>query len=93
MERALKDLEAEYVQAGKEDLFRALQPFIVGEAEHGDYAAAAASLELTDGNARQCVLRMRRRYGERLRQRIRETVETEEAVEEELRSLSAALSG
>jgi len=93
LEGALKDLEAEYAEAGKADLFRALQPFIVGEAEHGDYATAAASLELTDGNARQCVLRMRRRYGERLRERIRETVETEDAVEEELRSLSAALSG
>ena len=70
-----------------------LQPFIVGEAEHGDYAGVAASLELTEGNARQWVLRMRRRYGERLRERIAETVETDAAVEEELRSLQAALSG
>ena len=93
LEGAMKDLEAEYTQAGKADLFRALQPFIVGEAEYGDYGAAAASLELTDGNARQCVFRMRRRYGERLRERIRETVDTEAAVEEELRSLYAALSG
>lgn len=93
LDGALKDLEAEYVQAGKAQMFRALQPFIVGEAEHGDYASVAASLELTEGNARQWVLRMRRRYGERLRERIAETVESAAAVEEELRSLYAALSG
>ena len=92
LEAAMKDLEAEYARADRAELFRVLQPFIVGQAEHGDYAAAAASLELTEGNARQWVLRIRRRYGERLRERIAETVETEAAVEEELRSLYAALS-
>ena len=91
LEGALKDLEAEYTQAGKAELFRVLQPFMVGESERGDYPAAAASLELTDGNARQCVLRMRRRYGERLRERIADTIEDPAAVEGELRSLYAAL--
>jgi RNA polymerase sigma-70 factor (ECF subfamily) len=93
LEAAMKDLEAEYTRADRVQLFCVLQPFIVGEAQHGDYAAAAASLELTEGNTRQWVLRMRRRYGERLRERIAETVETPEEVEEELRSLYAALSG
>jgi RNA polymerase sigma-70 factor (ECF subfamily) len=93
LEAAMKDLEAEYARADRAELFRVLQRFIVGEAGHGDYAGAATSLELTEGNARQWVLRMRRRYGERLRERIAETVETDAAVEEELRSLYAALSG
>jgi RNA polymerase sigma-70 factor (ECF subfamily) len=92
LEGALKDLETEYARADKANLFRALEPFIVGEVEHGDYAAVAASLGISEGNARQCVLRMRRRYGQRLRERIAETLETEDAVEEELRSLYAALS-
>jgi len=89
----MKDLEVEYTRGDQAEAFRVLQPFIVGEAEHGDYAAAAASLGLTEGNARQRVFRMRHRYGQRLRERIADTVETDEAVEEELRSLYAALSG
>ena len=93
LEGAMKDLEAEYVRAGKEELFRVLQSFIVGEAERGDYAQAAESLGLTEGNARQWVKRMRDRYGERLRERIAETVKSKSAVEEELRSLRAALTG
>jgi RNA polymerase sigma factor (sigma-70 family) len=93
LEAAMKDLEEEYARAGKEKVFRVLQSFIVGEAERGDYTQAAASLGLTEGNARQLVSRMRQRYGERLRSRIAETVDSDAAVEEELRSLYAALSG
>ncbi len=93
LEAATKDLEEEYTRGGQSEAFRVLQPFIVGDAKHGDYAAAAASLGLTEGNARQRVLRMRRGYREKLRARVADTVETEAAVEEELRSLFAALSG
>ena len=93
LEEAMKDVEAEYVRAGKAELFRVLQPFIVGEAERGGYTQAAELLGLKEGNARQWVKRIRDRYGERLRERIEETVESKEAVEEELRSLYIALSG
>ena len=93
LESAMTDLMAEYGRAGKEALFSTLQPFIVGEAAHGDYAGAAAALDMTEGAARVWVHRIRRRYGDKLRERIAETVETDAAVEEELRSLYAALSG
>jgi len=93
LEGTMKDLEAEYAQGGKANVFSVLQPFITGEAERGDYAEVAKTLGLTEANARQSAKRMRDRYSERLRERIAETVETKEAVEEELRSLYAALSG
>src|SRR5687767_4810067 len=49
LETAMKDLEAEYARAGKAELFRVLQAFIVGEAERGAYTQAAAALGLTEG--------------------------------------------
>ena len=90
---AMADLKAEYAQAGQAEILEVLEPFVVRDAAYGGYSEAAARLKMTEGNARQWASRIRQRYGECIRARIAETVDSEAAVEEELRSLYAALAG
>ena len=90
---AMRDLQSEYERAGKAELLEVLQAFIARDAEHGSYSTVAERLGMTEGNARQWAHRIRQRYGQLIRERIAETVDSDEAVEEELRSLHAALGG
>lgn len=90
IQSTMEDLKSEYERAGKGRLFEVLQAFVAGEGKDIGFAEAAAALGLTEGNARQMAHRMRLRYGELLRDGIRETVDSEEALEEELRNLHAA---
>lgn len=91
IESTMGDLKSEYERVGKARLFAVLQAFIVGEAENMTYADAARCLAISEGNARVWVHRIRQRYGELLRQRIAETVDSQAALDEEVRSLYAAL--
>ena len=91
--RATEDLKSEYARAGKAELLEVLQACIGRDAAHGSYSAVAERLGMTEGNARQWAHRIRQRYGQLIRERIAETVDSEGAVEEELRSLYAALGG
>jgi RNA polymerase sigma-70 factor (ECF subfamily) len=91
LDQAKEDLKSEYKSAGKHKLLEVLQAFIVGENEHTSYAEASAILEMSEGAARVWVHRIRYRYGELVRKRIAETVDSEAAVEEELRTLCSVL--
>jgi RNA polymerase sigma factor (sigma-70 family) len=93
LEQAKEDLKGEYDSVGKGKFLEVLESFIVGEAEHASYAKAAGILGLSEGAARVWVHRIRRRYGELVRKRIANTVNSETAVEEELKTLYAVLSG
>lgn len=90
---AMEDLKSEYMRAGKADLLEVLEAFIARDPEHGSYSEAGRCLGITEGNARQWAHRIRQRYGQLIRERIANTVDSEAAVEEELRSLHAALGG
>jgi len=92
LEKARLDLQSEYERAGKRQVLDVLQAFLVGDADES-YADAAIALGLSEGATRVWVHRIRRRYGELLRKPIAETVDSEAAVDEELRSLYAALGG
>jgi len=92
LEKARLDLQSEYERAGKRQVLDVLQAFLVGDADES-YADAAIALSLSEGATRVWVHRIRRRYGELLRKQIAETVDSEAAVDEELRSLYAALGG
>jgi len=92
LEKARLDLQSEYERAGKRQVLDVLQAFLVGDADES-YADAAIALGLSEGATRVWVHRIRRRYGELLRKQIAETVDSEAAVDEELRSLYAALGG
>jgi RNA polymerase sigma factor (sigma-70 family) len=92
VDRVLALLREEYRAAGKEDLMAKLEPSLTQEASPGRYADWAANLGLSEGAARVAQHRLRRRFGELLRDEIAGTVATPAEVDEEIRHLFAVIS-
>ena len=78
-------------RAGKSRQFEALRPALLGGAERVPYAQIAAALGLTEEAARAAAHRLRRRYRELLREEVARTLDDPAEVDEEIRSLFAAL--
>lgn len=91
LERVLARLREEFAATGKTRLFERLKDFMAGERDDAGYAHAAAELDMTEGNVKVAVHRLRKRYRERLREEIAQTVASPAEVEEEIRHLFAAL--
>jgi RNA polymerase sigma factor (sigma-70 family) len=89
LEHVMNRLEREYAKQGKRERFEKLKPFLVGD--EPPYETLAAELGEAAGALRQQVFRMRRRYRDLLREEISNTVATPADVDDELRSLFAAL--
>jgi RNA polymerase sigma factor (sigma-70 family) len=90
-ERAIADLQAIYTADGKSKLYNALKDFLSSEAGDGDYARIGKELEMSNGAVAAAVHRMRQRYREVVRAQVARTVANDGEVEEEMRSLLAAL--
>ncbi|HYE31852.1 MAG TPA: sigma-70 family RNA polymerase sigma factor [Methylomirabilota bacterium] len=84
-------LEAEARRDGLEERFAELKKFLQGDGQAGSYQAAAAKLGLSEPAVKSAIFRMRRRYGEILREEIGETVASPGEVESEIRHLIAVL--
>lgn len=91
LERVLLRLEADYAEAGKTPLFEALRSHLAGDSDRAPHAELAATLGMGEGAVRVALHRLRRRYRERLRAEIAETVETPEEVDDEIRHLFESL--
>ena len=91
-DRALGHLREQYVAAGKTGLFDRLQKFLSSEASDGEYARLGAELEMSAGAMAAAVHRLRQHYRKLVREEVAQTVATPAEVEEEIRSLLAALS-
>jgi RNA polymerase sigma factor (sigma-70 family) len=89
LDAVLTGLRAEYATAGQEMLFDRLKSSLTGDAT--PYADLAAELGITEGAVKVAAHRLRRRYRDRLRAAIAETVASPDDVEEEIRDLFAAL--
>jgi DNA-directed RNA polymerase specialized sigma24 family protein len=87
LECALDRLRTEYSST---DFFR-LKPFLLGDAAHGQLAAAARQLATSEGSLKLAVHRMRKRFREKLRAEIANTVSDPALVDEEIRYLVAVL--
>jgi RNA polymerase sigma-70 factor (ECF subfamily) len=92
LDQVLAQLRQEFQVAGKTETFEALKIFLTGEKKPAAYAELATKLRTTEPALKMAVSRLRQRYGELLRAEIANTVSGPEEVEEELRSLFAALS-
>ena len=89
---AFDRLAQEYRTSGKGPLFAALAVFILGSGEPlPSYDALAGSLGITAVTLRSHVARLRERYREILRDEVRRTVGSAQAVDEELRELLRVL--
>lgn len=92
LDRGLQRLRGEYVNAGRLPLFEALQPLISGGVRGPGYAKLGEELGMSESAVTVSMHRMRKRYGQLLREEIAETVETEAEVEAELRHLITVVS-
>lgn len=64
----LERLRKEYHTAGKGPLFEAIQIYLEGDRGQAPYAEVCRTLGLGESAVKMSVLRLRRRYGELLRQ-------------------------
>ncbi len=92
LSRTLQCLAHEYDAKGQRAVFDAVKGVLQGDALDRSYAEIAASVGTTEGALKVVVLRMRRRFGELLRQVVSNTVMASADVEAELRALTEALS-
>ncbi len=89
---ALERLSADYRSEAKEKLFNELRIFLAGSsAPPPAYSDLADRLSMTESTLRSHVTRLRARYREVLRAEVRQTVDTEAEVDEELRELLRVL--
>jgi RNA polymerase sigma factor (sigma-70 family) len=90
--RVLGRLREDYEAAGKGRLFEALKGQLTGDGT-APYAALGEELGMTQAAVKTAVHRLRRRYGELLREEIGETVATQAEIDSEIQALFRALAG
>jgi DNA-directed RNA polymerase specialized sigma24 family protein len=91
LDLAVTRLEAESIMAGKAALVSHLLPTLTGGRSEVPFSAIAAELGITEGSVKMAASRLRRRYGEILREEIALTVADPADVDGEVRALFAAL--
>lgn len=89
--RARARLADEQAEAGKQAQWRVLEPHLASLDERGHGAGLAAELGASENAVRVALHRLRRRFGELVREEVRETVGIEGEVEDEVRLLWRAL--
>jgi RNA polymerase sigma-70 factor (ECF subfamily) len=92
LNRGMQRLREEYAKAGRLPLYERIQPIVSGSGGGLGHAQIAAELGMTEGAVTVSVHRMRKRYGQLLREEIAETVESEAEIESELRHLISVVS-
>jgi RNA polymerase sigma factor (sigma-70 family) len=91
LDQVLKQLEAEFADAGKAAIFAELKAFLSGESSGSTYVEIGKRLGMSEANMKVTVHRLRQRYRELLRLEIANTVDSPEAIDDEIRHLFAAL--
>jgi RNA polymerase sigma-70 factor (ECF subfamily) len=91
LELALARLEGEFTAAGRTDDFAVLKQFLTVSHAALDYRSAAARLNISEGNARVAVHRLRKRFRKLYREEITQTLPAGADLDAELRHLAAAL--
>lgn len=90
LELAWRLVEAEYMDNGKAEVFAALRPVISGRVDVPS-RAIAAELHVSEGAVNVAAHRLRRRFGEALREQIAMTLESNDDVDDEIALLQASL--
>lgn len=87
LERTRTRLRAEYDAAGRPTRFEVLAAYLPGGHPALSQAEVGRQLGLTEGTVKQEVFKIRRRFGELLREAVAQTVAHPEEVDEEIRYL------
>ena len=91
VETALSRLGSEMDEQGLRERYATLKPFLQGDGGGRSYADAAKKAGLSESATKTAIFRMRRRYGELIRDEIAQTVTSPAEVEEEIQALIALL--
>jgi len=91
LERVMDRLRSECVAARKGEMFEEVKEHLTGDAGGKSYRDIAAQFGTTEGAVKVTVHRLRRRFGELVREQVGRTVEKPEEINEEIRELFAAL--
>jgi RNA polymerase sigma-70 factor (ECF subfamily) len=91
LHRVMGRLQAEYVESGKGELFEDLSDFLTADGDTGSYAEIARRLQMTEGNLKVTIHRLRRRYRELMRKEVATTVEDPGQIDTEIELLISAL--
>jgi len=89
LERTMDHVRIQYEESGRSDLFAEIKGALGGTLE--PYHDIAQKLNMKEGAIKVAVHRLRQRYGEQLRLQIAHTIDDPSRVDEELKSLFAAL--
>lgn len=89
--RALACLEQEYQESGRGALFEELREFLGGGVDPRSHAEVARRHGITVNAVGVAIHRLRRRYGELLREEVNRTVSRPEEVMDEIRHLLAVI--
>ena len=92
LDRALQRLRAEHEGEAASRRFDVLQPFVSGARGDLPLEEAAAKLGLSVQAIKSAVFRLRKRFGEIVREELREIVERDADVQDELRYLLGCIS-
>ncbi len=90
IERSMSQLQKEYAESGRAELFEYLHHCIAKDELALAHAEIAGRLKLTEPAVKMAVHRLRGRYREILRNEIAQTVTAPEEIEEEIRHLFSA---
>jgi RNA polymerase sigma-70 factor (ECF subfamily) len=93
LSRALHLLRQECEADGHGQLFDQLQPWLTGEAGHGDQAVLGAALGMNANSLKSAVRRFKQRFRALVKAEIGFTLDEGVSVEEEMNALFAALRG
>jgi RNA polymerase sigma-70 factor (ECF subfamily) len=91
LERTLDRLRREQADAGRTREFAALEGSLTGQDASRPYREIAAQLGTSEAAVKTMVHRLRRRFGEMLREQIAETVAAPEEVDDEVRHLLGSI--
>lgn len=91
--RALADLQQECAAEGRAAVFEKLQPWLTGEAAHGDQNELAATLGMNLNSLKSQIHRLKQRYRQLVTAEIAATLDEGGSVAEEMAALLATLRG
>jgi RNA polymerase sigma-70 factor (ECF subfamily) len=93
VERTLERLRGESMEEPRAARFEALRGHLTGEGLAASYRELGGRLGMTEDAVKVTLHRLRRRFGELLREEIRDTVRDQDDVDDEIRHLLRVLKG
>ncbi|MBN1806972.1 MAG: hypothetical protein JW837_17120 [Sedimentisphaerales bacterium] len=91
LDRTMSRLKEEMVSQNKESLFEHLKIYLTAGKGSIPYCDRAVEMNMTEGNVKTAVHRLRRRYRKLLRDEIAQTVTADDQIDEEIDDLFNAL--